>query len=193
MKKNVLLYILLTFLIVVNVFFLYNYLGSSDDKPNRIERKGPTDFIVKALKFDDNQIQQFEKLNETHHQNMRKYSQGSKKLKDKLFSLITVEDVSDAEIDSIISLLGAREQEREKLMFYNLRSIKSICNDEQKVNFEKIIKDALSKAGRGGPPGGEGLPPKGEHPEGRMDGPPPHGRPDGPLEDMPDGPPPPIR
>lgn len=190
MNKNILLYILLVFLIVVNGFFLFNYLGNSTDKPNKIERKGPTDFIVKALKFDDNQIQQVEKLNAAHQQNMRKYSQGSKKLKDKLFSLVTLDDVSDAEIDSIISLLGAKEQEREKLMFYNLRNIKSICNEKQKANFEKIIKDVLSKARRGGPQGGEGLPPNRGHTEGRMDGPPPHGRPGGPPEDMPDGPPP---
>lgn len=185
MNKNILLYILLVFLIVVNGFFLFNYLGNSADKPNEMERKRPMDFIVEVLEFDDNQIEQFEKLNEEHHQSMIKYTEDTKNLKDELFTLITADDVSNTKIDSIIGLLGVKEQEREKSIFYNLRGIQSICNDKQKANFEKIIKDALRKSGNGGPRGG-GPPPNRERPEGRMDGPPPHGRPDGPPpEDMP--------
>lgn len=197
MNKNILLYILLVFLIVVNGFFLFNFLGDSKDKPNEVERKRPMDFIVKVLEFDDNQIQQFQKLNEEHHQSIRKYNEDTKNLKDELFTLITAEDVSNTKIDSIIGLLGANEQEREKSIFYNLRDIQSICNDKQKLNFQKIIKDALRKSGNGGPPGGGGA--NRERPEGRMDGPPlhgrpdgppPHGRSDGPPKDMPDGQPP---
>ena len=64
MKKNLILYILLVFLVVVNGFFLYNYLTPTVSETNDLgKRKGngsPAAFIVKALEFDEEQMKQFE-------------------------------------------------------------------------------------------------------------------------------------
>jgi protein CpxP len=157
MKKNLLLYILLIFLIVVNGFFLYNYLGmtatTSKNNKNDQRNNGPENFIVKALKFDKEQMAKLEDINIGHHEAMVDTSDEVKVLKDKLRSLITKEDVSDTEIDSILNVLGEKEKAHEKMMFNHLRAIRDICTDKQKQRFEKIIKDAM----RGGPrPGGAG-------------------------------------
>ncbi|MGK0252634.1 MAG: protein CpxP [Mariniflexile sp.] len=181
MNKNSLLYILLVFLIIVNGFFLYNYLGSATSK-NDVNKKGkggPAEFIVKALKFDNEQMAKFEKINKGHHEAMVKSRDETKVLKDKLGRLIIEENISDAEVDSILVLLAEKEKAHEKMMFYNLRAIQAICTDEQKQHFEKIIKDALFHGGnrqpQEGPPSHEmqrGGPPRDVH-----DGPPPPPRP----------------
>ncbi|MBT3587140.1 MAG: hypothetical protein HN507_00670, partial [Flavobacteriaceae bacterium] len=59
MTKNTILYVLLTFLIIANGFFLYDYLG----KPDRNgPRNNPEQFIVKELNFNTNQMQEFKGL-----------------------------------------------------------------------------------------------------------------------------------
>ncbi|CAH8290773.1 hypothetical protein EV196_107137 [Mariniflexile fucanivorans] len=198
MKKNLILYILLVFLVVVNGFFLYNYLFPTVSKINNIGKVNgsPETFIVKALGFDDEQMKQFEEINNGHHESMVKSSEETKVLKDQLGRLIIKENVSDTEIDSILNLLGKKEVAHEKLMFNHLRAIRNICTENQKERFEQIIRDALRGGpkgmgqGEGGPPPPEGMPEGGLPPDNMREGGPPQGgmregrpRPDG----MPEG------
>ena len=189
MKKNLPLYILLVFLIIVNGFFLYNYLSPTIAKSNDTVKgsgnAGPSEFIVKALKFDDEQMKQFEAINSGHHERMIKASEETRIFKDQLGRLILKDNVSEAEMDSILNLLGEKEMAHEKLMFSHLRAIRNICTEEQKQRFEQIIRDAL-RGGLGGKRQGGGGPP----PDGRREvGPPKGNMRDGgpPPEDMPEG------
>ncbi len=160
MKKNLLLYILLIFLIVVNGFFLFNYLGKSSDK-SRKGPKGPGNFIAKQLEFDEAQMQRFQELNQEHRQVMRGLLNETKDLKEELFKKISETNISDKEIDSITRLIGIKEQQKEKETFKNLKNIQEICNDKQKERFNKIVRDAMHrgrKRGDGPPRRGEGPP-----------------------------------
>ncbi|MFD0837001.1 Spy/CpxP family protein refolding chaperone [Mariniflexile aquimaris] len=193
MKKNLPLYILLVFLIVVNGFFLYNYLSPTTSKSNESVKGsgsgGPMEFIVKALKFDDEQMKQFEKINNGHHERMIKSSEETRFFKDQLGRLIIKDNVSEAEVDSVLNLMGEKEMAHEKLMFNHLRAIRNICTEPQKQRFEQIIRDAL-RGGPGGKRQGGGGPPPDTMGEG---GPPPGNMRDGgpPPDDMPEGMPPP--
>lgn len=163
MKKNVLLYILLAFLIVVNGFFLYNYMGIGNKEKQNGPQK-PGDFIVKELGFNKSQLEQFRTLNKTHHQKMRHLSDDVRKLKEGLFDELSETTINNKLIDSITSLIGEKEKEKEAEIFYHFYSIQKICNAKQKEKFNNIIIDALHK-GRGEeqrPPherGGEHRPP----------------------------------
>ena len=166
MKKNLLLYILLVFLIIVNGFFLFNSIGkTSGGKQN--ERQRPGDFIIKELGFNELQLEQFRALNHEHHRTMRHLSDGIKELKDDLFDELTVSPINDILIDSITSLIGKRQKEKETEVFYHLRSIQEICNSKQKEKFKNIIIDALQKGGgKDKPPhrrGDERRPPPPKH------------------------------
>ncbi|MDO5969707.1 hypothetical protein Q4Q35_07795 [Flavivirga aquimarina] len=178
MNKNKLLYILLAFLIVVNGFFLSKYLGVPEVTQDRKKPMGdakPFSFIAKELKFEEEQLVEFEKISKEHHQAMRRSLDATKALKDELFDEISKDSIFQDKVDSIIDLLGKQGQKKEKQIFFYLRDVRRICNDKQKERFANIISDALRKRGA-----------KGERPEG-----PPHGRPEGPPGDMLDGPPPP--
>ncbi len=150
MKKNILLYVLLLFLIVVNGFFLFNYLGGSNDTKNkdRPQGKGPASFIVKELDFSDDQMFQFEDLSREHHHEMRRIGRDIKVLKDALFNKLSDVSLNENSIDSITTLIGERVKERDIEAFYHFKDIQKLCNAQQKEKFKSIINDALHKAGR---------------------------------------------
>ena len=149
MKRNLLLYILLAFLLVVNGFFLFNHLA----KPDRKEPKGPRDFIAKELKFDDEQLEHFRQLNDNHEKERGILFDEIKQLKDELFSKISNDKIDKEEIDSIAGLIGQKEQSKDRVVFYHFRSIRAICNENQKVRFDIIIEEGLHRGGgANGPP-----------------------------------------
>lgn len=144
MKKNILLYILLFFLITVNGFFLYNYMGKPHFKKDK-EYNGSLGFITKQLKFDDKQLEKMKIINEEHHQNMMRIKLRSRELKDALFNKMSDDFVDKKNIDSITTLIGQNEKELDTEVFYHFKSIQELCNNQQKETFKKIIKDALQK------------------------------------------------
>jgi len=155
MKKNTLLYILVAFLVVMNGYFMYEIFV--DKKP-----KGPNpgNFIAKELQFDDAQMEQFSEINDRHHEEMMRIMRDVRKLKDELFAYISEATYSKEKVDDITRRIGEKMQLRDEKTFYHFKEVQKICNDEQRVRFNKLIKEAL-------------------HPPGRPNGP-PHGRPYGP-------------
>lgn len=152
MKKNSVLYILLVVLIIMNGFFLYNYLG-------RPEHKGPKEndeFIVKALGLNGTQLKQFKSVEKNHHDSMKNIGDNVKVYKDELFRKILASEVNQGEIDSLIRLISEKEILKEKAIFNRLRGIYNLCNAEQKQRFSNIIKKARRPDGPGadGPRGG---------------------------------------
>ena len=148
MKKNTILYVLLIFLIIVNGFFLFNYLkGGNDNK--RIEPKRNRDFIVKELNFDATQLEQFNVKSEEHHETMKRLSDEIKGLKDNLFPNLFDETINESVIDSLMSLICVKEKEQEKEIFYHFRAIQEIANDKQKEKFKTILMDALRQNDHG--------------------------------------------
>ena len=169
MKKNIVLYILLVFLIVVNGFFVFNYIGKSNDNKGE-GRKDPMSFLRKELKFNDAQLEKLQTINATHHENMMRTNDALRGLKDTLLSNISNASVDENAIDSITRLIGVKQANLEKEIYYHFNSIHELCDDKQKEKFTKIIKDALRRGGDQG-----GRPPGGERPDGQRPPPPPNG------------------
>lgn len=144
MKKNLLLYILLFFLIIVNGFFLYNYIGKSNTYKEK-GRQDPMGFIIKKLKFDDVQLEKMELINEEHHHTMMLINDSARELKGELFNKLSDATIDKKVVDSITSLIGQKEKEKEAEAFYHFKSIQELCNDKQKEKFNKILIDALRK------------------------------------------------
>lgn len=160
MKKNIILYSLIIFLIIVNGFFLFHFLRNPEMPMQRSGGENPENFILKELEFNANQKEHFIILSETHRNNMQSISEELKELKDLLFSKILEKSINSKEIDSITSLIGEKEKAIDMTTFNHFRVIQNMCNEKQKEKFERIIKDAIH---RGNPQ---------ERPEGK-DGPPP--------------------
>ena len=156
MKKRLLLYILLAFLVAMNGFFLFKQFSSSETKGP--QRRGPKNFIAKQLEFDEAQTIQFEKLNELHHEKIREILDATKESKDALFDQLTNETISNRTIDSLAHVIAKKQTLKELEIFNFFRTVSALCNANQKVRFKTIIKDAVR--GPGGP-GGNGPPGRG--------------------------------
>ncbi|MEO9893900.1 hypothetical protein [Aurantibacter sp.] len=165
MKKNLLLYILLGFLIIMNGFFLVRHFGNIGNKrPDNIR---PSNFIAKELQFDEKQMKQFKKLNTEHRKEIRILLDDIRKSKDDMFGLLTAQNVSDQLIDSITTIVANKNKKKEIATFKFFRAVNEICNEEQTERFSLILKDALHQRG---PDNQDGPPPGGRGPE---SGPPP--------------------
>ncbi|WP_407556829.1 hypothetical protein [Winogradskyella sp. 4-2091] len=157
MKKNTILYVLLIFLIVVNGFFLFNYIGKGHDEGPR-ESQQNKEFIIEELGFDASQIKQFREKSKGHHKTMMQMSDDVRKLKDQLFGTLSNDIVSEAKIDSISNLICEKEKEKEKEIFYHFKMIRDIANEEQREKFNNLLLDALRKGDRGNrPPPRDGI------------------------------------
>ncbi|MEP1489626.1 MAG: hypothetical protein ABJK28_14485 [Algibacter sp.] len=148
MKKNTFLYILLFFLIIVNCFFLYNYLGKDDVKKGGRQGGNPMGFIIKQLKFDDSQTELMEALNKKHHHKMMRIGDQTRDLKDALFNRLSDVSITDKYIDSITNLIGRNVAESDREVFRHFRGIEDICTGKQKEKFKSIIKEAIGKGTR---------------------------------------------
>ncbi|MEW4924772.1 hypothetical protein [Algibacter sp. 2305UL17-15] len=160
MRKNLPLYILLIFLIVVNAFFLYNYLGRGETKQQTNEHRPPGTFLVKELGFDDIQKEQFRALTREHRQKIRGISDDIRELKDVFFGGLSDTASEHINRDSIASLIGDLEATKDLEVYRHFKQVQELCNDSQKEKFGKIIQDALRRGGR------EQGPPHGNRPDG---------------------------
>jgi len=142
------------------------------DTNNFKRPKDPISFIIQQLKFDDKQLLIIESINEKHHYKMRQIGDEVKELKEALFNRLPETYVNENTIDSITTLIGKKEKEKETEAFYYFKKIQEICNDKQKEKFEKIINDALHKGGEINqrPPRPEDLNGPGHPPYGGPDG-----------------------
>lgn len=158
MKKNLLLYILLAFLVLMNGFFLFKHFNTADKNGPRGPR--PSNFIAKQLEFDTTQLQKFEKLESAHREDIKAILYNLRELKDSLFDRLSDETVNTLEIDSIAALIANTEKTKELETFRFFKAVGELCNENQKVRFNSIVKDALRRQGpppgRNGPPGGPG-------------------------------------
>lgn len=171
MKRGLPLYILLAFLIVVNGFFLYNYLVEGEKEAQTKERKPPAVFLIDQLSFDETQKEAFRALNHEHRQAMRNMSDEIRALKDELFLGLSEASLSDRNTDSIATLIGNLEKRKDLEVLHHFKEVQGLCNAEQKEKFSKIIKDALRRGGakKHGPPPGVRRGPNEERPHKPMD------------------------
>ncbi|WP_298551080.1 hypothetical protein [uncultured Algibacter sp.] len=167
MNKNLLLYILLVFLIVVNGFFLYNYLGRGEQEQELQERKPPIAFLGKELGFDDAQKEEFRALTRTHRRKMRGISDDIRGWKDDLFKGLSDDSLTDIDTEALAYLIGQSEAAKDLEVLRHFKQVRELCNDQQKEKFSKIIKDALRHGSReqGPPPEGRPNRDRPQHPD----------------------------
>ncbi|WP_430409053.1 Spy/CpxP family protein refolding chaperone [Kordia sp.] len=143
MKKNILLYILIAFLIVMNGFFMVKIFGDS-----RPPKGNPGMFIAKELQFNEAQTKAFNELNDEHHDEMRAISREVKALKDQLFDQISETSVNTDTVNDLARRIGEKERQKDLKLFYHFKEVQKICTDEQRERLNTILKDALHKHGR---------------------------------------------
>ena len=126
-------------------------------------------YVIKTLKFSDEQVKQYDALIALHQEAMKQVRREAMDSRTQLFTNLTNNNQNPAVADSL-AVAVANSQKKIELVTYNhFAEVRKICSDAQKAEFDKIIVDVTRRMnGRGGPPQeGPGRPGEGR------DGPPP--------------------
>lgn len=141
MKTSKPLYILLLFLIISNIFFLFQFLN----QPERKKPK-PGEFLTRELNFDSAQMVAYDKLAKPHFKKIKGYSKQIKTLKNELFTKVSEDTTNMKSIDSIAGIIGAIERQKDVEVFTHFKAVKALCNAKQKDAFTEIVLKALHRA-----------------------------------------------
>ena len=127
------------------------------DKPQPQQGGQVFEFITHELTLDSTQQQAYKKLREEHQAGVRPLQDSIRKAKDRFFDLMQDTNVTEYIIQEYSKKIGELEQQREVFNFKHFQKLRAICNKEQQIKFDKIIKDVLRRMG--GPKRPQGPPP----------------------------------
>lgn len=103
------------------------------------QHSGPRNLIIERLKFDENQIQQYDELISQHRMQIREKRHEMTDLKTQYYSLLKSEDNKNG--DLLINEIGKLSMETEKINYKHFQDIKRICRPDQMKNFDNLIDD----------------------------------------------------
>jgi protein CpxP len=140
MKKNIILYIIIAVLLIVNAFFINLHLNAPKNKRDR----DPSHFISEQLEFNDTQLVAFKELSEKHHKKLKIILDHTRTSKDNLFSNISNPNFDSTQVALATNKIGELEAQRDAISYTFFKSVLKICNAEQKTIFKDLIKKGLS-------------------------------------------------
>lgn len=117
-------------LLISNAVLLYFFF----QKP---PHEGPRKIIIEKLGFDDKQAQAYKKTILKHRSKIDQKDKEILSLKKTLYSKLNFAE-NKAEQDSLISLLGEKQEEIEQIHFAHFLEIKAICKENQLPKFEAL-------------------------------------------------------
>lgn len=147
----------LTLLTIISVLLLLANLGMAGFIfMQRQAHPGPDKLkfrVIETLKFDPEQVREYEALIRAHRDSMRKGNDAISLLKKELYKQLNMPQQA-AVTDSLIAQIGAVQNRIESYHYQHFLKIKSLCRPDQQANFE-VLSHELSTYFRPGPPGGK--------------------------------------
>ncbi len=141
MSKVRLLTILSIGLLICNIVLITFLILGRPHHPGQFE--GPKKMIVEKLAFDEDQINAYDKLINSHQKTIADFDTDIRTLKKELYALL-VDDESDLKRNEIIQKIAEIQKEIELNHFKHFQDIKALCKEDQIEKFNNLSKD-LSK------------------------------------------------
>lgn len=164
-KRTKLLTAVVIVLLLLNITTLTVILMNKQGGTGRPMPEGPRKMIIERLHFDDEQVKAFDVLVEEHRQQMRELREKIAKNKEAFYDQLKQDDTDTATAYTQIASITRFEEEAERITFNHFKKVRALCNDEQKQQFDLVIRDILKNMTA------------------------PHERPHGPMDRPPGGPP----
>src|SRR5215217_5846986 len=144
-------------LAVVNLAFLgFIWFEQKEKEQIREQPKDARDYLVTELNLNNKQQQQFDSLRKIHFQQMNTDRNEMRKLKDAFFGQL--QNDSNSAANGLGQQIGDLQTKIDLNTFHHFAALRSICSNEQKQKFDKIIQNVLINMGRPGM--AEGPPPR---------------------------------
>ena len=150
--KNKVLVTVIAILLLANIAMLLFFLTGMK-KPDKRTPPGPPaphtteSFLQKRIGFIDEQMSQFNKLKEEHHQRLFPLFEDLRKTKDQYYLLVK-DAPSDAYLDSLASVIGEKQRILDRNVFQTIQQVRSLCTPQQRDSFDSMLpKIAYKMAG----------------------------------------------
>ena len=137
--KSKLLPAILLLLVLLNGVLIFMLVTKPHQNRNL---KVPRNFLTEQLQFSDTQQQKFIELDEIHKHKMIEIDRQIITQKNILFNAF---DDKNINIDSLASITGQLEAQKDVEVYRFFNSVKEICDKEQQKKFTKIIRKALTR------------------------------------------------
>lgn len=148
--------------------------------PAPIEQQGNAFvFLVKELKLDSNQIQQYTTLLNAHRASADSIKIIKRQAKESLFSLLKTSNETDANVQLQLNNIAQLERSFDEITFAHFKKVRALCNTQQQAKFDEVIATAMKmQAPQHRPPPHDRRPPEDREQNGipEDDNRPPHER-----------------
>ena len=115
------------------------------EKPARGENKGPANFIIKELKFEEAQIESFNKLKFAHQESLQALQITGRELREDYFQLLRNDTTDQVLANQILLQIANNQKTIEQVTFSHFQSVKNICDSVQKEKFDSIILEVIHR------------------------------------------------
>ncbi len=128
------------------------------------ERQRLQHLLRDELGFDQRQIDQFQRLQKAHRDQVRVLQDEIQQLKKQMFDAVLCDNPQPTLSDSLLILTQEKQAEIERLTFQHFVDLKKLCSPEQQDKLQLLIHDMFRR--QPPPPRGEPplSPPEGERP-----------------------------
>lgn len=135
-------------LLVTNIAMLIFFLKGKPAERNgmRAGKKAMMmTFFQNEIGFSQQQLVQYDSLNEQHRRRVRAMFEAARKEKEGQFKEMAASNFSEQAIDSIASLSAGKQKAMEAEIFYNYKNIRNICQPAQLPAFDSLFYSVLNK------------------------------------------------
>ena len=146
------LIILLALLNVALMLFLWK------GPPSKFGRGGPGReqarlefFLERELGLSEEQMRQYSQLRKAHFQEVRQEFRKARRLKSTLFDLVGKEN-NAMEKQQILEQIAKTQLAIDSLTFIHFENLRNICDEDQQLKFDQVIKKVMRRLDRPGPP-----------------------------------------
>ncbi len=135
MNKNKLYLFLIAGLLLSNILLgYYLFMGKGH------QRHKPREIIIERLKFDENQIAQYDKIIQQHQKQIMEKEETIGKLK-KILYLHLINTENKATTDSLAKEIGKIQEEIEHIHYSHFEHIRELCDINQLEKFNDIVNE----------------------------------------------------
>ena len=115
------------------------------EKPTRADNKGPANFIIKELKFEEAQIESFNQLKFAHQDSVQRLKNTGRELRENYFKLLRNDTTDNILADQLLIQIANNQKTIEQVTFSHFQSVKNICDSVQKEKFDSIILEVIHR------------------------------------------------
>lgn len=138
MNKNK-FYVLVIVGLLLSNLLLAGFMFFGKKGPHRKHQK-PREKIIERLSFDEQQIEQYDKLIAGHQKDIKEKDKQLVELKNELYALLPGTDTG-ATADSLINEITGVIKQIERIHFDHFLDIKGLCKPDQMAAFEELTEE----------------------------------------------------